>query len=94
MTGYTPAELTEAQRLGGLIGQYVSEDLASKFSFGKHIGADEYESVSDEEYRDLGYDPDDPYGVLVIKRKRDDKYFELEIVIDAHPVRQKTEAGL
>jgi hypothetical protein len=84
--------LTDANRVSGLLSQSVTEDLASDFSSGKHIGADEFESVSDEEYRDLGYDPDDPYGEIVIKRKRDDAYFELEVDVTAHPVRQKTEA--
>ena len=85
--------LADANRVSGLLSQSVTENLASDFSFGKYIGADEFESVSDEEYRDLGYDPDDPYGEIVIKRQRDDAYFELEVDVTARPLRQKTEAS-
>jgi hypothetical protein len=84
--------LHDADRLGGQISQHVVEHLAHELSSARHFGTDEYEAVDDEEYRRLGYDPDDPYGEIVIKRKRDGAYFELEIDVTAHPVRQKTEA--
>lgn len=72
----------ERMRLSGDLSGMAYEHLCGKLSRTWISGGEHYRLIGDEEYTQLGYPSDDPWGPLVIKRESDGQCFELDIYVD------------
>lgn len=76
--------------LSGLAYQYLCDQLGYG---GRTIDGEKYELADEKEYAALGYNPEDPWGPLVVRRQSDGQCFELDIEVDAHRVQAKADAA-
>jgi hypothetical protein len=81
-------QFRENSQIAGRIGQMALEWLWDK-TRPFHLGTDAFEIVGDEEAAHLGYSREEQESIVLIRRKRDGKTFEVEIEPWVRPARTR-----
>ena len=73
----------EGMELNALFSMEASGWLADKLSFGMHVGGVEFELAEEEDYTGYGFDP---VSDILVQRKSDGRFFEVEVEVSLHTV--------